>query len=485
MSGNKVLIILAISFQLSAFSCLAENVKEANVAGMFYPEDPVRLSEMIDGFIKEAEPEIIEGEIFALISPHAGYAYSGRVAGHGYKLIKNKPYKTVIIIAPSHHFKFTGISVFPEGSFRTPLGELEIDQEFTQKLLDQDPEITCQPRAFDQEHSLEVQLPFLQKTLTDFEIVPIIMGDCSLSTCQKLSRLLKQAIGDRNDVLVIASTDMYHGYDHEEARVVDQETLSYIQNMDAEGLYYGLREGRLQLCGGWPVVSTLILSKELGHNKLGVLNYTNSAQVTGKKVKGTWTVGYASCAIDKEEGEEGMLNIEQRKRLLEIARQSIENYLNTGKRLEVNEKDPLLVKEFGAFVTLNKNGHLRGCIGNIIASGPLYLTVKNMAVEAAVNDPRFPEVILSELEDIEIEVSVLSPLEKVESADKIELGKHGVIVRKGSSSGVFLPQVATETGWSKEEFLSNLCAQKAGLSTDAWKDKSTEIFIFTAEVFSE
>jgi len=313
----------------------------------------------------------------------------------------------------------------------------------------------------------------------------MIMGDCSLATCQKLSRLLKQAIGDRNDVLVIASTDMYHGYDHEEARVVDQETLSYIQNMDAEGLYYGLREGRLQLCGGWPVVSTLILSKELGHNKLGVLNYTNSAQVTGKKVKGTWTVGYASCAIDKEEGEEGMLNIEQRKRLLEIARQSIENYLNTGKRLEVNEKDPLLVKEFGAFVTLNKNGHLRGCIGNIIASGPLYLTVKNMAVEAAVNDPRFPEVTLSELGDIEIEVSVLSPLEKVESADKIELGKHGVIVRKGSSSGVFLPQVATETGWSKEEFLSNLCAQKAGLSADAWKDKSTEIFIFTAEVFSE
>ena len=139
----------------------------------------------------------------------------------------------------------------------------------------------------------------------------------------------------------------------------------------------------------------------------------------------------------------------------------------------------------GAFVTLHSHGNLRGCIGNMVGSKPIYLTVRDMAVEAAVGDPRFPAVEASELEDIEIEISALSPLERVDSADKIQLGIHGVIVKKGFRSGVFLPQVATETGWSKEEFLSQLCAQKAGLSPDAWKDKSTELYVFTAEVFSE
>jgi len=172
--------------------------------------------------------------------------------------------------------------------------------------------------------------------------------------------------------------------------------------------------------------------------------------------------------------------------LLEIARNSIGDYLNTNKKLNIIETDPVLLKEMGAFVTLNdERGELRGCIGNLVAKVPLYLTVRDMAVEAAVGDSRFPAVDLSELKGIEIEISVLSPLEKVDSAEKIQLGVHGVLVRRGFNSGVFLPQVATETGWTKEEFLTNLCAHKAGLPPDAWKDKSTELFIFSAEVFSE
>ena len=180
-----------------------------------------------------------------------------------------------------------------------------------------------------------------------------------------------------------------------------------------------------------------------------------------------------------------MLDKNQRTKLLEIARHSIETYLKTGKKIQLTEQDPLLLKEMGAFVTLSKHGQLRGCIGNLIGKQPLYLTIRDMAIEAATGDPRFPAVDLSEIKELEIEISVLSPLERIESADKIELGKHGVLVKKGFSSGVFLPQVAAETGWSKEEFLSNLCSHKAGLAPDAWKDKSTEIYIFSAEVFSE
>lgn len=180
-----------------------------------------------------------------------------------------------------------------------------------------------------------------------------------------------------------------------------------------------------------------------------------------------------------------MLTKEQKKRLLEIARLSIETYLKSGKKLEVTEKDPVLLKEMGAFVTLHQRQELRGCIGNMVAHQPLYLTVRDMAIEAAVGDPRFSALELDELKSIEIEISALSPLEKIKSADQIELCRHGVLLRKGFNSGVFLPQVAKETGWSKEEFLSCLCAHKAGLPADAWKDGSCELFIFEAEVFSE
>jgi AmmeMemoRadiSam system protein B/AmmeMemoRadiSam system protein A len=486
---NPKILNFGLSFCILIFAfCItssAEEVKQPNVAGAFYPDKPAELSRMLDKFLEVAQPEPAEGEIFALICPHAGYGYSGQVAGLSYKLIKNKPYKTVIVIGPSHHYGFSSVSVYPEGAFRTPLGDLEIDKEFTQKILNKDAEIIFEPAAFSQEHSLEVQLPFLQKVLSNFKIVPIVMGDCSFSTCQKLARLLKEAMAKRSDVLVVASTDMYHGYDYQEAEVVDKLTISYLKNMDAEGLYYGLREGKLQLCGGFAVVSTLILAKDLGHNKLNVLKYTNSADVTGKKIKGIWTVGYVSCVIDQEKEEVAMLNKEQRKRLLEIARKSIETYLGTGKKLEFEEQNPALLKEIGAFVTLHKQGELRGCIGNLIGQQPLCLTIRDMAIEAAVDDPRFPPVELTELKSIEIEISALSPLQRIDDPDKIQLGVHGVLVRRGFQSGVFLPQVATETGWSKEEFMSNLCAHKAGLSPDTWKDKSTEIYIFTAEVFSE
>jgi len=463
----------------------AQDIKEPNVSGSFYPGDSVQLASMVDQFLDAANPEPIEGEIFALISPHAGYGYSGQTAAYGYKLIKGKPYKTVVVIGTGHNYAFSGVSVYPEGIFRTPLGDLEIDKDFAKNLLYQDEEITFEPAAFAKEHSVEVELPFLQRSLKDFKIVPIVMGDCSLDTCKKLAGLLKSAIGARKDVLVVASTDMYHGYDFQETEIVDQLTISYLKNMDSEGLYYGLREGKLQLCGGFGVVSTLILAKELGHNKLKVLNYTNSAVVTGKKAKGIWTVGYVACAIDQERQGVPMLNKQQRKRLLEIARNSIKVYLENGKNPEIKENDPVLLKELGAFVTLHGHGDLRGCIGNLIGSKPLYLTIRDMAIESATGDPRFSPVKLSELSDIEIEISVLSPMQKINDVGLIEMGKHGVLIKSGYRSGVYLPQVAAETGWSKEEFLSSLCAHKAGLAPDAWKDKNTEIYIFSAEVFSE
>jgi len=491
-SGIKLVIgywllvigLLVTSCQLP-FVSYAEDVKQPNVAGAFYPDNPVVLSEMIDKFLRDANPQPMEESIFALISPHAGYDFSGPVAAYGYKLIKNRNYKTVIIIGPSHYFGFPGVSVYPRGSFRTPLGDIPIDSEFASKLIEVSPDIKFIPQAFQREHSVEVQMPFLQKALTDFKIVPIIMGQVDFGLCQGLANRLASLIGARLDVLVVASTDMYHGYDYEEAQAIDRFTLSVLEEMDPQKLYNKISEGTAQFCGGTGVVVTMLTAKGLGHNKLKVLKYANSAQITNRKVKDVWTVGYTSCVIDQVKGEIVMLNKDQRKRLLEIARQSIETYLKSGKKLEVNETDPMLIKKNGAFVTLHKHGELRGCIGNIIGSQPLYLTVRDMAVEAAVDDPRFSPVQLTELEKIVIEISVLSELKRIEDPLSIQLGVHGVLVKRGFNSGVFLPQVATETGWTKEEFLSYLCSHKAGLSADVWKDKSTEIYVFTAEVFSE
>ena len=480
---KRLILFLAISYQLSVISCFSQDIKYPNAAGQFYPANPDELSSMIDDFLVWADPQPVPGDIFAIISPHAGYQFSGQTAAFAYRLVKDNSYKTVVIIGPSHHFAFKGVSVYPEGVFRTPLGDLDVDKEFSTLLL-KDKSVCFEARAFEQEHSVEVQLPFLQRVLKDFKIVPVITGDCSWDDCRRLAMLLKKAIGRRKDVLVVASSDMYHGYDRDLADKVDDLTLSYLKKMDTQGLYDGLIQGKLQLCGGYAVVSAMILAQAMEYDKLNVLTHTNSAQVTHEMIKGNWTVGYSSCVIDRQKGGQ-MLSNAQRKKLLGIARKSIENYLKTGRKLQLEETDPLLLKDMGAFVTLREQGQLRGCIGNMVGTQPLYLTIRDMAMEAATGDPRFTRVELAELGKIEIEISVLSPMEKIDSADDIKLGTHGVLVRKGFASGVFLPQVAVETGWSKEDFLSHLCSDKAGLSPSAWKDKNTELYVFTAEVFSE
>ncbi|MDD3726208.1 MAG: AmmeMemoRadiSam system protein A [Candidatus Ratteibacteria bacterium] len=180
-----------------------------------------------------------------------------------------------------------------------------------------------------------------------------------------------------------------------------------------------------------------------------------------------------------------MLTEQQKQKLLKIARETLEYYLSGRELPPLPNGDPVLQERRGVFVTLKKEGELRGCIGYIEGVEPLAMAVRDMAIQSATGDPRFPPVRYEELKDIEIEISVLTPLKRVKSSEEIVLGRDGVIVKKGPRQGVFLPQVADETGWSKEEFLSNLCMYKAGLPPDAWKDNNTEIYIFQADVFSE
>ena len=234
----------------------------------------------------------------------------------------------------------------------------------------------------------------------------------------------------------------------------------------------------------------MIESKGLGVNKLKVLKESTSAEASGDASR---VVGYLSAVMIKNNNEkeeenkemEELLNTKQRKELLKLARDTITFYLDEGKPLDRSTDDETLKEVMGVFVTLRRNHQLRGCIGNIIGTKPLYLGVRDMAIAAATQDPRFKTVTKDELEDIHIEISVLSPLKKVTSTDEITLGKHGVLVKDTYRSGVYLPQVATETGWSKVEFMNSLCGQKAGMESSAWKNGKCDIYIFNAEVFEE
>lgn len=483
VSGDRIflLFIFALVF-LNACSSGAQEIKYPNVSGSFYPSDPKVLLNKIDSYLKEAIVPEIGGRIIALISPHAGYEYSAAIAAHGYKLIQGKQYKTVIVLAPSHYHNFTGISIWPQGKFNTPLGDIEVDADFASKVMKKLEWAKFVPEAFAREHSLEVQLPFVQKVLPRAKIVPIVMGSPNPPNSEALASVLKEIIGQRDDVLIIASTDLSHYHLYQEANSIDKTTIGYFVSLDCKGLWLAYLSGDAELCGLGPVMTVLSYAKD-NQAKIKILKHANSGDVTGDFSR---VVGYTSAVFYREDNPKGdaMLTIEQKKTLLKIARESMENYVKTGKRKELAVDDPVLKRHRGAFVTLNKSGLLRGCIGRIVSDAPLYEVVADMAIEAAIDDPRFPPVTAKELKDIEIDISALSPIEEIKDVNKIEVGKHGIIMRKGFFSGLLLPQVATEYGWDRETFLKHTCL-KAGLPEDAWKDKSTQISIFSAEVFSE
>lgn len=485
----KEIIIFSTLLLTMAPLTYGNNIKSPNVSGQFYSADPKKLTLEIEKFFSKATVSPKDKHVEMIISPHAGYVYSGGVAAYGFKSLSQKQYKTIIILAPSHFFRFSGVSIWDKGGFKTPLGIVQVDEAFTKRLLEVNEEFYFKPEVFEREHSLEVQIPFLQKTFKDFKIVPIIMGQANLDLCQKLAQSLRDIIGEREDVLIVVSTDMSHYHDDAFARKMDAATLVAVKNLEAEKIWHQCRVGTMEMCGFIPVTTALHYAKLKGLEEVDILKYANSGDINQDKDS---VVGYSSVVFSKgesssqEEQKNFNLSFEQKKKLIEIARSTIEMYIRTGKEIEFKENDPRLNEKQGAFVTLRKGGQLRGCIGNIISDAPLYLTVRDMAISSATQDHRFLPVKKDELKDIEIEVSVLSQPKQIFDVNQIELGVHGVIISKGFlNRGVFLPEVATDQGWNREQFLSYLCAHKANLPADAWKDPETKIEVFTTESFSE
>ena len=468
-----------------------ERIRESVIAGAWYPADPAILRGKIDGFLRQADVEPPAGKLVALIAPHAGYRYSGQVAAHAYKLLQTRKFKTVVIVAPSHYARFWGVSVYDRGSYRTPLGTVPLDMELIAELKRKDPSIRYVAEAHQKEHSLEIQLPFLQVLLPDVKLVPLVMGNQDLSTCRKLAETLANLTRDKS-VLIVASTDLSHFHSYSDAQILDNRVVGHVRQMSIEGLASDLAAGLCEACGGGPLLAVLTASRLIGANKCEVLKALNSGDVTGDRSR---VVGYMAAACWQQDaktqapiptgfprGASLSFTSEEKALLHHIARQSVEAVLSGRKTVPLPQLPPRLQESAGAFVTIRKHKQLRGCIGHISGIYPLAETVSKMSQTAALKDPRFPPVRKEELPELEFEISVLSPLQPISDVNMIQIGVHGIYIKQGARSGLLLPQVAGEFGWDRIAFLEHTC-RKAHLDKDAWKDPQTHIFIFSAEVF--
>ncbi len=478
-------------------------VREATKAGSWYPSGSKELSSQIDQFLNQAS-DVNPGKPLALVCPHAGYAYSGQAAAEAYRLAGKYRYRRVILLAPNHYIPgMKGPSLVDVQACRTPLGLIEVDREVMDALR-RNPLFDCSYGGHEAEHSLELQLPFLQRILkSDFKLVPIVVGEMSDEEFTQTAEALRPYVDD--ETLLIASSDFTHYGDYfgympfniprelhgpekdeyieKNIRALDFGAIGPICHRDVKGFSTHLRETQDTICGRNPI--GIVLNLLPGDSEGILLDYYTSASLEEGGRKSSWdhSVSYAPIAFVRNPD---YLNTEEQRLLLDIARKSIARVFDPSLDKPVEDPGALpekLRRDRGAFVTLTHEGNLRGCVGYIDGRMPLYRTVEENAYNAAFRDSRFPQLSAREFKQLEIEISVLSPTEPIKSWKDIVIGRHGIILARGRYSAVFLPHVATEQGWDLETTLTHL-ARKAGLYPDDWRE-GCEYEVFTAQVFHE
>ena len=501
-------IVLAIILMMN--SCNGQTrepvVRPATQANRFYDGNAQRLSQEVDSFLALHRGSADSRRVAALIVPHAGYYYSGNVAASAYMALNPKqPYKRIFLLGPSHHEWLDEASVNTEADYyATPLGNVKVDRETGMALTttdgtdltDSEKVFFYRPEAHDREHCLEVQLPFLQRRLGDVPpIVPIIISTNDFRKLSRMAEVLKPYFTDEN--LFVISSDFSHYPRYEDAYEADGKTGKAIESGDVGQFIAAIEENArsrkrnlaTSACGEFAIITLMLMLDSIYEVKH--LMYQNSGDIGD--TDHSRVVGYHSFAILRK-GSDGIgrtrtdtdfvLSDGDKKKLKEIALQSIKDSLD-GKPVTVRDSllqdYPMLSKKCGAFVSLHKHGHLRGCIGHFGEDTPLYEIVAEMARAAAFEDPRFMPVSREELDAIDIEISVLTPMRRIQSLDEFELHRHGIYIRKGCRSGTFLPQVADEVNWTKEEFVGHCSQDKAGLGWNGWKD--AELYVYEAIVF--
>ncbi len=487
-----VIVLFLIAQAFGPFALGANDVRAPCCAGSWYPGDAESLAKVIDGLLDEASAPELEGKPLALIAPHAGYRFSASVAAVGYKSLDGHSYKRVIALAFSHRYANTyqGVDV-PKSltAYRTPLGDVPIDREACEELL-KSPLYSSHSGIDREEHSLELQLPFLQRVVPGFKLVPLLVGKMSTRDYAKAAEALLPLLDE--ETLVVVSSDFTHfgaNYGYQpfrsdvEAKLTELADQAYapLENADFDGFVEHLETTSDTICGRGPILMLLRTLSMRGGAK-GV----RAALDTSGRMVSDWanSVTYQSVVFVPRPDK---LNHEERAVLLRLARQTAKAQLNGKDRIQLNEEEvPVSLKVDGAsFVTLKNHGELRGCIGNMVANGPLWKSVVQNSMMAC-QDYRFAgnPVTARELDEIELEVSYLTPLERINGPEDIVIGRDGLLLQWGRQSGVLLPQVAYELGWTRSDFLDALC-RKAGVPRGTWKRKDAALYSFEAEVFSE
>ena len=487
------LFLLSVPLSFNQTSMQARNKdRQPVVAGTFYPANPVELSKTINGLLANAKPASNKGFVRALVVPHAGYVFSGSVAASGFNQIDpNYPYQNIFILASSHRVSLGKASVYTSGDYITPLGRVEVNKEISKKLATSNDFFTDDPEAHMEEHSIEVQLPFLQTVIKNpFKIVPIVLASQVTSVSEAVAEELKPYFTPEN--LFILSADFSHYPPYEQAIQVDQATAEAFCSNSIDDFLAVLKSNEQKRIPGlvtsmcaWP--SGLTLLHLTTHNRaleFVRIDYQNSgdSKLYGDK---SGVVGYQAITIVEKQEKGFILTQDDREELLRIARNTLESYIRRRETPSLTPKQysPNLKTKAGAFVTLKVGEKLRGCIGSFEADRPLYQLVQQLAIASSTQDNRFLPVQPKELSDIHIEISVLTPMRKIKDINEIVLGKHGIYIKEGFQSGTFLPQVARETGWNLEEFLGHCARDKAGIGWDGWKQ--AEIYVYEALEFQE
>ena len=505
MTFKTILLILTTTMMMNCKGQTAvPTVRPATQAGRFYEGNPQVLSHEVDSLLARHANDGTYDNVAALIVPHAGYYFSGNVAASAYMALDStKQYKRIFLLGPSHHEWLDGASVNTEADYyATPLGQVKVDHETavlltnTNSTNDTNRVFFYRPEAHDREHCLEVQLPFLQRFFTLHSslstkevppIVPIIISTNDFQKLQQIAETLKPYFTDEN--LFIVSSDFSHYPSYGDACAVDAKTGKAIESGDVSQFIAtiqanarsGIRNLATSACGELAIV-TLMLMMDSQYQVKHLL-YQNSGDIDNYDP--TRVVGYHAFAILRGEEKTFSLSDKEKKTLKDIAYNSIKDSLD-GKPVAVANSSLFILhsslkEKCGAFVSLHKQGRLRGCIGHFGEDVPLYEIVAEMARAAAFEDPRFQPVTHDELDDLDIEISVLTPMRRIQSLDEFQLHKHGIYIKKGYRSGTFLPQVADEVNWTKEEFVGHCSQDKAGLGWDGWKD--AELYVYEAIVF--
>jgi hypothetical protein len=504
-----------------------ERDRQPVVSGSFYPSVSERLRSELEGYFASFEKPSPGVMVRAIIVPHAGYVYSGHTAAAGYAAIPaGAKYDNIFLIGVSHRYGFEGAAVFSSGNLVTPLGTLKVNRELGDFLKSANRWFIGKDEAHGPEHSLEVQLPFIQYHFKDPPaIVPILIGTRNTTVLKAIAAGLQPWFNDRN--LFVISSDFSHYPSYEDAKRVDRLASDAIIKGDPEAFLLTIKniessgtENLATAMCGWPAGVVLLYladkSPELhfrnveymnsgdarvgsreevvGYNAIVLERKTEvamgSAPANGDAVSHDTPAGHGPAAAMIDNGgtdEPFTLSAAEKQTLLGIARESILARLNGRKPAAVDESrlTTRLKEPLGVFVTLTKDGDLRGCIGRFTSQEPLWEVVSAMALEAAFGDPRFPALTKAEYPSIHVEISVLGPMKKITGISDIKIGRHGIYLKKGYRSGTLLPQVATERGWTVEQFLGYCARDKAGIGWDGWKDSQTEIFVYEAYVFGE